>query len=868
MTRAYPLLLLLGLVGCHEPTTILFDEEDLESDRRAREEAAQSLANDAASLLAVAERARDAMDAAAQATSDFDRRDEWTAKRDAVAQIVALAESARTLASTQAEGAAAAATVERAVYQARRAGGEDAVELYEMVVDGLVRTRNAMRETFEEDAPELAEILPAPSSTEIIRISRRVRAEWQTKLERLRWERLRGLAITIDQGNATRLSLLDQLPSSRRNALTGFGPDGRAQLGRELDQLALLGRYEVIHQRRALPNYPARAWELVQDPDTRGSVGWLFVWIVFGAWLLRRRPELMQGFENWVWRNAPSVRWRARLLPWAQRLIAISEPGLVLVFVALAFWLVDQFIQSPELAVVEVLILALLAYRVVIAGLYHELTGLRRSTTLRERVRRDLSLVGRTVLVLAILLGAAARLVGEGTLYAYLFRVSLLIAFVLAIVLLRRWTPEIRQMHRERNPDTRIARALANARGLRAFALTLAAGAVVLARSIFDATRRIILRFGAARKALAVLARRKDAIEETPQPLPDALRAFFPAGPCGFEQPPSRKALLDSLARDIEAEQAHAIAVIGECGAGKSSWMEAARDRFDAHLLHLPADGYEVDRLTRWLAKSLDLDVKDLEVKDGSVDALAAAVEETLADRVVLVDDAQNLFIRAVDGAAGFRFLCDLIGQTQDRVTWVCAFSAYAWRYLESVWSGQSVFGHTLHLQGLSDKEVTQTIDARMREAGFTASFEQLLEGAPAGAARHRALVRSREEYFRFLTDYTEGNMRLVSVYWLRSLELIDDHTVRVKLFSGPDPSPLDAMHDQTRFVLAAIVLHESLDVGELMRTLRLPRARAAALLDILTARGILECEDGIFTVTPHWFRVVVNHLLRRRLLP
>lgn len=864
MRPALLLLVVASLVGtgCRRgQATVLFDEEDQESDRRAREEAAQSLAREAESLLAAARRAHAAMDRAAESVTDFDERDEWSARRAAVHQIVVLAEQARDLAAEQAEGAADAASVERDVYRTRRDRDDEAAERYDRVVEGLVQTRNAMRRTYDEDVPELPELQPAAAATELIQQARKVRTDWQSTLERLRWERLRGLAITVDQGNAERLRLLTELPGDRRSSLTGFGAEGRQQLVRELDQLALLGRYEVLHQRRALPHYPARAWELVQDPDTRGSVGWLFVWIIFGIWFLRRRSDVMQGVENWVWRNAPSVRWRARVLPWAHRLVAVSEPAFSLLFVAVAFQLVDQIIQSPELAVVEVLILAVLGYRVVVSVLYHELAGLRRSSALRDRVRHDLEMVGRTGLVLVILLGAAARLVGVGTLYAYLGRAALLVSFVLIVVLIRRWKAEIQRTHRERYPDTRLSRMVSDASGIRAFALTIAAGVVVLVRSAIDAARRVVLRFGAARKALAVLARRKDTVEETPQPLPVELRALFPSGPCRFEQPPSRKALLDGLARDIAAGQAHAVAVIGECGAGKSSWMEAARDRLDAHLLLLPPDGHEVDRLMSWLAESLEL-------KASTPESLATEIEETLAGEVILLDDAQNLFIRAVDGAAGFRMLCDLIGQTQDKVTWVCAFSAYAWRYLLSVWSGQSVFGNTIHLAGLDEKEVTRTIDARMREAGYVASFEQLLEGAPAGAARHRALVRSREEYFRFLTDYTEGNMRLVSVYWLRSLELVGERQVRVKLFSGPDPSPLDTMHDQTRFVLAAIVLHESLDVSELMRTLRLPRARAAALLDILTARGMLESEKGIFSIAPHWFRVVVNHLLRRRLLP
>lgn len=863
MRPLIPLLLVcLASSGCRGEATVLFDEEDQESDRRAREEAAQSLAQEAGSLLAIATRTRDAMNAAAEAVTDFDERDEWTARRDAVAQIIALAERAQTLATEQAEGAREAATIERDVYRARRSHDE-AAELYGTVVEGLVQTRDAMRQTYGEDVPELPELQPAPSASQLIQLARKVRAEWQPKLERLRWERLRGLAITVDQGNAERLRLLTELPPERRSALTGFGAEGRQQLVRELDQLALLGRYEVLHQRRMLPNYPSRAWEIVQDPETRGSVAWLFFCVLAGSWILRRRAAFMEGAESWIWRKAPSVRWRARLLPWVHRLVAISQPLFSLVFVAIAFRLVDQFIQSPELAVIEVLILAVLGYRVVVAGLYHELAGIRRNPKMRDRIQNDLRMIGRAALVLVMLLGAAARLVGVGTLYAYLGRVALLVSLVLVIILIRRWKSEIQRTHRERYPDTRLSRMLDDATGVRAVVLTIAAGSVVAARSVYDAVRRVVLRFGAARKALAVLARRKDIVEEVPQALPSALREAFPVGPCDYEQPTSRRALLESVANDVERGQAHAIAVIGECGAGKTSWMRAAEKRIEgARLLSLPADGHEVDALVPWLSEMLGVEPHD------TLEKLAPEIEETLAGQTILVDDAQNLFVRAVDGAAGFRFLCDLIGQTQDRVTWVCAFSEYAWRYLESVWSGQSVFGQVIRLEGLEEKEVTRTIDARMLGVGYAASFEQLLEGAPAGAARHRALVRSREEYFRFLTDYTEGSLRLISVYWLRSLEIVGERNVRVKLFSGPDPSPLDTMHDQTRFMLAAIVLHESLDVAELVRTLRVPRPRAAALLDILTARGILECENKIFSVAPHWFRVVVNHLIRRRLLP
>ncbi len=154
-----------------------------------------------------------------------------------------------------------------------------------------------------------------------------------------------------------------------------------------------------------------------------------------------------------------------------------------------------------------------------------------------------------------------------------------------------------------------------------------------------------------------------------------------------------------------------------------------------------------------------------------------------------------------------------------------------------------------------------------MDRTGVEPNFEDTLETSAEGAARARALVRAEEEYFRLLWHYTDGNPRLALHFWTRSITSDGPNSVRVRLFVAPDGDVLEALHEESRFVLAAVVMHENVDADELARILRWPHTRCAALLELLRVRAILEARDGRYRTTVLWFRAVVRHLRRRRLL-
>ena len=310
------------------------------------------------------------------------------------------------------------------------------------------------------------------------------------------------------------------------------------------------------------------------------------------------------------------------------------------------------------------------------------------------------------------------------------------------------------------------------------------------------------------------------------------------------------------------AADGSAIAVVGEVGAGKTTWLRELASRHEgSQLLDIPGGAHTARRLCLWLSESLG--VAHCETPD----EVAQALLDSNVSGVVCLDQGQNLLLRCIGGTEGFKALGNIVGRTQHRIGWVCTFSQHAWLYLRSAENGQTMFEEIVELRGWPDKLVEELIDARMDSVGVKANFEDLLDTSAEGAARARALVRAEEEYFRLLWHYTDGNPRLALHFWTRSITSEGPDMVRVRLFVAPDGDVLEALHEESRFVLAAVVMHENLDAEELSRILRWPLTRCTALLELLRVREILESRDGRYRTTVLWFRAVVRHLKRRRLL-
>jgi len=208
-----------------------------------------------------------------------------------------------------------------------------------------------------------------------------------------------------------------------------------------------------------------------------------------------------------------------------------------------------------------------------------------------------------------------------------------------------------------------------------------------------------------------------------------------------------------------------------------------------------------------------------------------------------------------------------LLARTGSTLFWVCSFSKYAWEHLGNICRGRNQFRAVYRLETWPEEDIGSLIEHRMASVGFRASYEDLVVDRVDGTEFQNEVIRTSERYRRLLCDYAAGNPRVAVHFWLRSLVPDGEHRVRVRLFAAPSAEELDALQEESRFLLAAIVTHENLSLQEAAQVLRYPRHLCEAALNYLITQGLLEFADGRYRVTVHWNRAVLRFLRRKHLL-
>lgn len=739
---------------------------------------------------------------------------------------------------------------------------ERADEFYEALVSVLIDTRKALREALDGQ-----EDLPAPASLSAtgrealradIEETRLARAEAEDTLQRLGREYVRALSSTLHDGNELRLELLRFVSPERRDALVGFGAEGRGQLLREVGQLELMTRATVRRVREDVDTYPAQVWALATDPETRSVFFALLAVILSTIVLWRRRDNLAVSARRKLAAFVGPSLWRGWVGRAFARLEAVLASAIAITGTVIAMMIGRRLELGTAFDLAIHLALAWGVYRLAVRLVTHELSARSSNVRAAERapVEKSVRRVGRFALISYLLLDASSRIVGLGTLHSYLFRVLALCGVGLALITFFRWRESINRYYLETHPDGRLAPAIKTGGAHLHVPATVAAVGVIFWDWIIESAQGLAGGFALGRKALAFFSQRKvtsagseEAVSDVGLPfdlvpLPDACIDVYPE--------------MDTLIGRASSERGGAFALVGECGSGKTLWLEEAIRKTDALSLVVPCDCHDVDEFVRWLPTALG--------HEGTLESLA----EELAggpSRTILLDECQNLFIRRIGGAEPFGELAALVGRTQHRVVWCCSFTLHAWSYLRSAAAGQQMFETVISLPGWTEKSVEQMCMKRARQAGLKVDFGSMVDPALTGRPRGRAIQRVKEELFRLIWHYSDGNPRVALHYWQRSLQSSGSLRWKAKIFAKPDTEVLDGMHIETLFVLASITLHKNLSATELASTLRISHAHSVSLLQLLETRSLLICEEARYHLSTHWYREIIIRLRRHRLL-
>ncbi len=621
--------------------------------------------------------------------------------------------------------------------------------------------------------------------------------------------------------------------------------------------IAVLDMPRQVTNLRVLIGFASRSFEFILF-----VVGWL---------LIRRHGDRLSGFVLSALEKARAAQSLERAFSsgWLASDLKPLRPHLSLLFRLLADLLVGSYllrISRDDLAPLALLVLLWLMHRMM----HLPTPVLRLLFSLPDESRPALRTINPETMAMA---DRGARLVvGAFRLFAVLHFITLdlfdadrateivglartVILLILGMGLLHGWAPTIRSSLASEGEQGAVANALARPPRVGILAAPHAAAGLLLL--IFRLGTDLLVRLAEGRPSLAWLAsalarsrlRSSGEAERTVEPIAAEVRnrltQHAPSAPRVEELEKMRHSLLEWSANRVSG----LIAIIGEPGSGKSELLAhsetiCAEVLPDLPRVHLGLDSRRSspEDLLDWLAGALSITLDPAQDLQERTQAIIDAIESRPAS-IYFIDDLHHAVLRAVGGFSGIKILLRILHSTSEEHLWVCTFHRPTWSYLTGVRSSINldVFRLRIDLDPLSSRALGEWVHHRAAQAGFGLSFAGLAGNHRLTHEGDQSRKRAENAYWRLLAD---ASMGIPSVAWhlfvpgLRGGPTPD--TVEVAMFSSPSSEQLESSSDFDLFVLAAIVVHDSLDTDALAEVLNAPLVQVQESRRQLESMGVL----------------------------
>lgn len=673
--------------------------------------------------------------------------------------------------------------------------------------------------------------------------------------------------------NHERLSLIAHLSPDKQASITGFTAAGFDQARAEARQLRLVVRYhhhvatawfQSLHHRQYLGF--TTVWRLIV-----GAIPWLLAVVAF-VWWRQRSPMLVALAEIRIAQSDQNQQritasWLLRFI----RLMAAVRPQIEwLSCLGVAWWLLPVNARGLlEVKLLTVVIGWILGGAFIVNAINALATasnapGSQLAKDVSSLRLRSLRLVGRVIIVFALILLLTARLVGEGTVYRWVLSTCWFAAIPVFLVLVRWWRETVftRLQNIRRKSPVQVW-VLSNRVGWRSFFAAMVGAVQLFGYLSLKIGSNWLTGFTIARRAHAyVFKRTLDRLaSENPsrnsRPLAaDAFECLAPdrAGANWFQCPADE--LFASLRQLVSDGRGGLVALIGGRGAGKSSILR---------------------RLGAEVPDSLEL------VCDGNTSAFALGSafnapsqkhetdrKSVLVPSLVLLDDAQAIVRPRMGGLQKFDEMLTFARTHSHSTLWVFAIDRVTWPFLQRARDARPLFDRALTLRPWTDEQIGVLLSQRSAEASLTPIFDDLLEESSPTVDeidKQEAVLSKRAGYFRMIWDHTRGNPGIALQVWRASLEQDAKGSVRVRPLKVPDSSELDHHADATLFILRAVLQMGPTTPGEVAQATRLTEERVQDTFHYGRDHGYFVESEAGFSVSWVWLRSIVLILERRHLL-
>lgn len=387
--------------------------------------------------------------------------------------------------------------------------------------------------------------------------------------------------------------------------------------------------------------------------------------------------------------------------------------------------------------------------------------------------------------------------------------------------------------------------------------------------SDFDWYRSLNARWFRIRTKVAVDEETDDAV--APEEISEQYERWFtPEGDGSTKMPVIDTGLLSAIRKPVVAwlndrTDENVLLVTGEKGMGKSAALSRLHEQVGKEFPDIIVRRVEVPAKTsaREAVYTLIGELLDTNMEEGPV-ALARS-DEKRQPTIIMLDEAQNLFLSEVGYLDGWRALIDLTNTRLENLFWVIAINNQSWAYLCNVFGREYQMRNVVRVKRWSQGEIRSLILSRNHLSGYKLRYDDVLlatRGPEAGNLRN-----AEQRYFSLLWDSCRGVPMAALELWLTSIRT-EGREVLVGLPHAPGMSVLEKLGPKLLFVYAAIATHENLTSEEVSEVTNQPQNVVRyALKAGMDAEFIIRSEDGRYRIRPLWYQTVISYLNRKNML-
>jgi hypothetical protein len=655
-----------------------------------------------------------------------------------------------------------------------------------------------------------------------------------------------------------------------RNMVSGTGVDGVQSFKEEIEYLVLMFRIRLL----LLPQVGLRVADDILSAPTPFLLLIVKLAIAFVVFLWWRR---------WAFKTFPRVRrkildnkplqsihkWLAKFLWYLIRVRKPLEWGILL-------WVLYNIIGTGEgQAIYKIfwtkakwILTVWFALSFIGEGTSSRGTQGQKINTANLRLR-SIRIIAAWVLVAGLGLSIAEDLAGKGTIYAWVWIFSKLLALPVLFLFIR-WRREdiYRKLEEVPQQPAYVQKILQHKRGLRSF-LGAVFGAIYLFVNGFRQwVLRVVTAFEGGRYFIANLTRLEAmrVSERMSQkidgdPISDEIRRRLYADEGGFVKSAGQESL-ERITHLVDQGRSGMAGVVAEQGGGKTYFLKRLDSRFEGKMILFDCPSGGIDAFQRKFAETIGLKTSDL-----TTEAISARLQDSQI-RVIAIDNLHRMSRPAFGGQRDMDQIAGLVSSFQSDVFWLLGVNWAAWHYISRVRESQLFMDDVLRIKLWTEAQIKELIELRSAHAGIEPDFGELILPRQFEDIDYDTVEeRNRFGFYRILWNASDGNPMVSLQLWADSLRIAPDGRIQVSLPQLPATSELEKVNMTVLLTLRVIAQSEMASQEEITDSLRFKTKEVAGALNMATTNGWIKPVNGRYRLTWKWFRSITRVLARKNLL-